>query len=393
MKIIKLLKKKIAGILKEKPKANQEKISFEDIEKYLFSNEEKIQKNLSDAIKLIHENITSLTHETNDKLDTLSKVSLDKKNEDERIKHLVLTNKQIYTKEVEKLLSELKHLKSHDFNDFISQINLNFFEFKKRSDDKYKKSTFLIGKEIADVSECISKFMKNYSKIVSENEGNMQQLKLISEIRAKLRKIELSKSEKKVIEETIHKITSEIKSLKQKIKDVISEIEKVKNSREHKENLDNIEKQKTLILEINKELNELKLMIDFKTLTEMFHSSEKYRPIVKNFRENFNEHFKEDNGVALLHIISEAKINNEAIRNKITDINSKSEEFYKIKSLILHDKVQSSTYELKKLESELNTLNDAKEKESKRIDKLKSAVDDIKSSIKTDFLKFDVIVE
>lgn len=392
MKIVGFIKKRFSGFLNEKPKVEKEKISFKDITKVLDDKKKDIEKREGLASKAVIDELSIFTAELDEKLSLFESVSLDKRKEDIRIKHLVLTNFKLYESDVKGLISSLKNLDGLKFDSLVLKINSVFFDFKKKSTPKYQKATFLIGKELGDVNDRINSFFSKYSSIIKDNEKFLEEKKIIYGIRTRLNSIEENEKEMDEIDSEGKKINLEIKEMKKIVKDSESSIEAIRNSGEYSNNLKNIEREKELENLLSKEMHNLRLMIDFKTLSDIFHSSEKYRHIVRKFKENFTESFREDWGKTLLEILNEAKVCNDDIDRKVRDICEIESEISRLKLKIEKDRVTILEDEIKKINLNILSLDDGRAKALKRLERIKTVISDIKDSIKTDLEKMDISV-
>lgn len=392
MKIIKLLKRIVKELLNDKPEVKSETIKFSQVNDWIKNKEKEIKIKEKEIAKSIKEKLSLFIVELNKKSAFLEHVNLDKVNEDNRTKHIVLTNLKEYIRLVENLLNELEDFNSLDFPKLNNLINSSFSNFNKVSHAKYQKATYLIGKELGDVNQCIHGFLRAYSKIIKENEEITNTSSIIHITKEKLDDFEENSEENK-INSNIKQIKTEITSSKQKINQYSAEIKNVEHSKTHIENLKNIKRKEELQLELNKDVIDLKQSIDFKALTKIFHGSAKYWEIVKNFREKFDESFKHDNGKTLLSLLDESRLNNETIVNKIKVINDKLQEMESIKSKPEDDEIQIVKEKIKKIEYEIDNSNEEIDKELKRSRRINDSQENIRNSIRQELSKLNVTID
>ena len=77
----------------------------------------------------------------------------------------------------------------------------------------------------------------------------------------------------------------------------------------------------------------LKGMINFKALSNVFHVSEKEMNLIKRYKEDFQALFEKDDGAEILRLFNEANLNNDLVLAKINQIKEKKEEI-KINKII-----------------------------------------------------------
>ena len=388
-----IVKRFVKNLSKDVPEVKSESVKFSEVNKWIKNKEKEIKDDEEGISEFIKEKLSLFTIEVNEKLGLLDDINLDKAKENLRTKHIVLTNLKEYVRLVENLLNELENFKSLDLINLTNLINSSFSNFNNRSHIKYKKATYLIGQKLGDVNESIQKFLRTYSKIIKENKEIIKTPKTIQVIKEKLEGFEENKKENKKINSNIKQNKLDIKNFEQKISQFSIEIKDIESSKEYVENLKNVKRKKELQLELKKEINVLKQSIDFKALTRIFHVSEKYRVIVKSFKEDFNESFKQDNGRILLKLLDESKLNNENIATKINKITNKSKEIKDMKSKSEDDKIQIVKDKIKKLDFEINNSNEEIEKEQKRNQKINEFQKQIKDSIEQELLKLNVDME
>ena len=161
----------------------------------------------------------------------------------------------------------------------------------------------------------------------------------------------------------------------------MEEIEKIKKSPDYLKYLEEQEKIKFIEEDLEKNILDLKQLIDFKTLANFFHVSEKQMNIVKSYKEEFQTNFKKDKA-GILNLLNEAKLNNETIAEKIKQIKFKEEEIEKNKKDVKKDETQKLYSETMKLLLEIASLKNEIEKEEKRKEKLKKSIEEISEVIK-----------
>jgi len=147
---------------------------------------------------------------------------------------------------------------------------------------------------------------------------------------------------------------------------------------------------------IEQDLMKIRSQIDFKALEKIYHSNEKKMSILKIYQKNFTQVIKEpehnETYVAFLNIIAEQDNNKkQVIETKIEDL---KKEFENINAFLskqdslefFHDKINRVANELRQISSE-------KDKNLKRIETIKKAIDSVNEDISSNLEKLGLRVE
>ena len=248
----------------------------------------------------------------------------------------------------------------------------------------YERATILIGKEMENIKETIRGFSKEIIEIFNKNKNIVDSFRIVSLVKTKLNKI--NEIEKNIgnINETLTSLDKKISNKKEENKEIVEEIEKIKKSSDYLENLEKQGKIKFLKEELEKEILNLKQIIDFRTLSNFFHIFEEEMKIVKLHREDFLTEFKKDYGEKILRLINEAGLNNINIEERIKQIKSKKEEIEKNIKEIKKDTTHELYSETTKILLEIGNLNNEKAREEKRREKLnkEEIIEEVKENIK-----------
>jgi hypothetical protein len=112
--------------------------------------------------------------------------------------------------------------------------------------------------------------------------------------------------------------------------------------------------------------------------------------MVKNHKEDFYTHFIKDNGKSILSLLDEAKLNNNAILEKIKKIHSKLEETKNHEQEIKKDETLEVYFEIKETVFEIDNLKIEKVKEEKREEKLKTSKQELMNILKYEIGRMNV---
>tara|TARA_Y100000310_G_scaffold209284_1_gene209896 strand:+ start:232 stop:630 length:399 start_codon:yes stop_codon:yes gene_type:complete len=116
---------------------------------------QEIENNQRQPLNQVKEFLTELLNELDDKIIVLKNFDLDEKKAPERAKLIVKENFDKFIYYLDGLILDLKEIESDSLEILIYKINSTFSEFDKKSLMSFQKSTFLIGKELGDISETI----------------------------------------------------------------------------------------------------------------------------------------------------------------------------------------------------------------------------------------------
>lgn len=363
----KITKKNKLNELKKEP----QKIDFKGLADYIESKRKEIEYQEKEIFSMIKDETALVILELNEKLQILESVDIESKKVEHKIKLIVKENLNNYIGYVKNFIENLGSLREEQFEKFVGRINNIFLDFDKKSHLSYQKVTFLIGKEIADIKNKFVDFSKYLTKIINENKEIVDSSEIISFIALKLNQMDK-------INETIAKMNEKITALDEKIKNlkelnekILEEIEKIRKSKSYLENLNKQEEAKSDEKELEKEICNLKNIIDFKKLANVFHVDRKKIEIIKNYKKEFQESFQKDNGTSILKLLEEAKLNNQTILDKIKQINLKKEKIIKNIDMFKEDESGDLVVKSNEIKSEIKSLDNEKIIELKICEKLK----------------------
>ena len=369
-----------------------EKLVFSEIEGWI---ERKIRENEikeKEILFVIGEKIENFIKEFRGKIVILGSFDVEARKDKDNIKKIVTNSREKYIESVEDLIERLNNLEEPKLEKFIEKINKIFFNFNKSSFKNYEMATILIGKEMADIRNSLKTFSKKLVEIFDENKNIVNLSKSIVFIKLKLNQLNQ-------IDKVLGEIKDEITSLEKKTIDkkeeeekLLEEIEKTKQSSGYLDYLNMQEKIKFLEEEIKKDIRGLKQLIDFKALTNFYHIFEDEMNTIKEHRENFEESFRKDDGLRILNLLENSKLNNNEILEKEEHIRAGKEELKKNKQEIKGDETQNLNSEKTRVSNEIEELNKEKVKEEKRYEKLRTIKEELISILKQELGRMNVEV-
>lgn len=380
--------KKLTEEKEEIPKT--EKIFFNNIENWFESKKGQYKNKEKEILSLIDNKIKEVVKYLNEKVKILENINIDEKKEEDRIKSIVKGSLNNYIKYIKDFIEKIDNLKQENLEEFIPEINKIFLDFDKKSYISYKKAAFLVGDELVNIKNTIIEFSKYLTKIFDKNKNFIDNSKTISFIGLKLDQINESNKIIDNINERIKSLDLKITNNKEMNNNILKDIEKIKKGKDYTENLKKQQEIRLIEKELEKEIYDLKGMIDLKNLANFFHNYKKEMSIIKEHKENFQIAFQKDNGANILSLLDESKLNNDIISAKIKQINNKKRI---IKNTEFKNEIECLLSTINKIKLEIDNLNDEKSKEMKKYEKLKLNKEGIITSLKLELKKLNVVVE
>jgi|TARA_Y100000034_G_scaffold97082_1_gene118460 hypothetical protein len=379
-----------------------EKISQNELQNWLLNKKTKIEKEEQDILILIKKRISQFISELEEKIPILYKVDIEEKKVEEKIKLIVKENLRNYIDYLEKLITKLKEIdeapqaypeKSQEKivtggKDIIGKINLIFSDFQKKSALSYEKTTILIGKEMKDIKESIRKFFKDIEEIIKNNQEIIDESKIIRLVEIEVKKFDEIKKIKSEITKNIEEFNNKINSLEKNIKIKEEEIKNIKKSEKFLEENKKQEELKTKKQELEKDIENLRGIIDFKALANFYHIFEEKMKIIKEYRENFKQTFHKTKGEDIMILLKESKLHNVDILNKFQEIEEKQKEINNI--IIEETGIKNLENIIKEKKLEIEDFNSKKFMKEKKLEKLEINLNDVIKSIKVELIKINV---
>jgi len=355
----------------EKTESTIGKIAFSEIEDFIKKKINETNAKENETISLIKHKITLFTSELKEKIKIVEGVDIEAKEKNDRVKSATNEGRRKYMESLERFIETLEAINQTSLEKVTAEINSDFLRFNENSKMSYERATILIGKEMGNIREILKNLSKELITIFNENKEIMLISKRFSLIKSKYNEILEIKEKLIKIKEEIINITNKILKKEKESKEILKNIDKIRNSSEY---LENIEKEKDMQIkekEVEKEISELRQLLDFKALSNFFHILEDKMTIVKLYRDDFTGEFKKDRGNRLLNLLNESKLNSEKLYDKIKQIQDKEEEIENSKKEIKKDQTQALSSELEKINTDIKDLEEEKRLEEKKKEKLK----------------------
>ncbi|HJO14734.1 MAG TPA: hypothetical protein QGG70_01675 [Candidatus Pacearchaeota archaeon] len=349
-----------------------EKVEFSNIKYFLENKKQQLKLQEEEFLNKFKEINNNLISSLQEKIKQLENLDLDQKKAEDRIKIIVKENFKSYLYYVELLIKDISNLEEINSSlDMISKINSTFLNFQKKAETSYQKATYLIG-ELGQIKEEISNYFKKTETLIKENDDIIKISKILKSIEKKLEELLKIDNTSEEIDKEKSKNEEKINEVNNKIINHEEEIIKIKNSNEHKELLKNEETLNKKDGELEIQIIKIKNLINLKTLSGICHKSEKDMIIIKNYRNNFINAFKEDSNNKLKEILDSTNQieNKELIGEQLINIENLNGEIEMINNSINNHslkEIQRINEQIRNTKSELDNLNRNIEKENKRL--------------------------
>jgi DNA repair exonuclease SbcCD ATPase subunit len=367
-----------------------EKLAFSDIEDWTKNKRKENGLKEKEIIDSVKKKISSFNEQLKEKKSVLENFDVESKKVEDRLKSVVNESRKKYIEALEIFMENLNNIEKEKLEEFISYVNRVFLDFDKKSHMNYEKTTILIGKEMAGIRDSLKTFSKELMKIFNENKNIVDLSRSLGFIKLKLNQLNQIDKVLGEIKEEIAFLGKKASDKKEEEKNLLEGIEETKKSPSYLDYLNRQEKIKFLGEEIKKDIQSLRQLIDLKALANFYHIFGNEMNIIKEYKENFEESFRKDNGLKILNLLENSKLNNNKISEKAEHIRTRKEELKENKQKIKGDETQNLNSEKTRISKEIEELNTEKAKEEKRHEKLKISKEKSISALKQETSKLNV---
>ena len=366
---------------KSKQIEENEVVSKGDLLNWLLNKKKEHYSKEQEFITPIKERISQLISELKEEIIVLENVDFEKKKVDSRVKLIVKENLRNYVGYLQKMIERLGEVNKRD--KMVDKINFIFEDFNKKSKMSYEKITFIVGKEMQATKDSLNKFLKDLERILKSNKKEFEEFEtigLLEEDVKELKNIEENKAKVlKILNEDIEKI----ENIEQNLKEKEREVKEIKQSDKFKQEEEKRKERGLKKQELEKNILDLFILIDFKALSSFYHKFESEMELVKEYKNQFKYNLQRWGVSALLNLIQEAKLENEKILNLTREIDIKEKQI--LDTIIddfgidgLEKEIIKDKFDLQIIESEKSS----KEKKLKSLDQdLNKALNEIKDKL------------
>ena len=337
-------------------------ITFGELTSLVDDESKELEKKSELFKKEIQSNTMNFSSRINGKLPPLKSINLQNRKETEELKKIVLQNLTLYVGYLERMVEELRGIKSNEAEGYIEEIQNIFNSFSKNTKMNYERATILIGKELGEIKELTNNFAKSFNQKIEYNKDIFDRIKLVEDIKASLNELANAEKIQHQLENSIGVIQTKIIRIKKEKAQAENDSDSYKRSFEYRDFLALQEKINQENKTTNEEILKLKQELDLKKLLRYFHTDEKKSRIIRNYFDNFIESLKADDSLEIISLVK--KINPEFNEENIREIK------YKILSqtnLVENENLKEIESRLKKIEQDIINQQKEIEEEKKKI--------------------------
>jgi hypothetical protein len=363
----------IFDFFKKKPEVEAKKIDLKDISEFVkmnkFENKEE-EKNLQHLIK---SKISDLLNNLNVNINALENLDLSTKKAEPRIKLIVKENLNYYINNIKRLIKELKEIKSTEFSEIIKEIDQKIMEFDNRSKLNYEKATILIGKELGEIKQSINNFLNETRVIISKNKPLIEKNKILESLSSGMNELNNHHKIKNDLDKVIKGNNEKIKRIQLEIDIKDNDIKELKDSDEYKKELKDIEAQEKEEKVLQEMIYDLKQLIDFKKLANVYHYDPKKMDIINQYKLSFKKSFEKDNGIEIIKLLNESNLTSSFISKKFTEIKESIKilnKNYRNLKFPVSNKIKDINENIKDSKLRIDDIYEENNKEQKRFEKL-----------------------
>lgn len=375
---------------KESEEIVVEKLAFSDVEDWVRNKIKENELKEKEIIDSVKKKISSFNGQLKEKKDVLEIFDVESKKVEDRLKSVVNESRKKYIESLEIFMKNLNNIEKEKFGEFTSYVNNVFLDFNKKSHMNYEKTTILIGKEMGSIRDSLKTFSRELVGIFDKNKNIMDLSKSLAFIKLKLNQINQIDKVLGEIKEEIAFLGKKTVDKKEEEEKLLKGIEETKKTPSYLDYLNMQEKINFLEEEIKKDIQGLRQLIDLKALANFYHIFGDEMNTIKEYKENFEESFRKDNGLKILNLLENSKLNNNKILEKTEYIKARKEELKENKQKIKGDETQNLNLEKTRISKEVEELNIEKEKEEKRHEKLEISKEEAINVLKQEVSKLNV---
>jgi hypothetical protein len=385
------LKRMLESSTEIKKEKVAETVKSKDINHWVQTQKKELAEEESEFLKQVNERILSLADELEKEVTALKEVDFDDINVANRAKMIIGTNLDHYIRHLSNLITTLRELNISTTDNLLENITLVFRNFEQMAIKNFQKAASLAGHKLNDIGVSTGRFFTDMRKLMKENDTLINRAKIIHAVSLKLDEIDTFEKTKLEFKSNVDVLKEKIVKLEQEKQRISKEILTVKTSKSYAtatKKREDFEKDKT---ELTKSIYALRKLIDFKLLSNTFHSSPKQLAIVRDYKSNFEEAFTKDSGQKLISLLKEADVSKGAIMNNINKITKTRQ---KIENTVIEtDQIAELNQDITKITNQIEELTSKKELEQKKHDKFQTSRDNILDSIRSKLSKINVVLE
>jgi len=379
---IKTFLKKILSPPKPEPIIKEtEYVKTPELPNWIKQKKKSHLQNETKILEPIKQRITEFQSELKTKIEIFENIDLADRKVEPRVRSIVKGNVDTYTNHLQKMIDKLGTINKRE--GIIKEINEIFNTFNAKTHISSQKISFLLPKEITAVRNAMAIFLKDLEAIFKSNKEDFEEFIVIQSVEKMIDEHTTLKEHKENLLEVINKDSKILEKSKQdlinqkkKIK-ALEESDKFKAEIEKKNNLESRKKK------LEKDIYNLKTLIDFKGLSFFYHSFDKEMKLIKEYKENFKQNFQSMNTENLTNLLEGANLNNDKITKLIEKIKQDEKE---IKDTKIDDfGIDKIKHQIDNLNKEIALTESRDEAKTRKLEEynteLKESLDKIKSEL------------
>jgi hypothetical protein len=385
----------IKNLFKTEEEQEPETITLNQLETWIQNKEEKNKSDIIEVMEFFEEQIALLIKKLKEHEQILKNIDLTEKKTEERAKFIIKQNLDHYTNHLNKLIKDLEKIEIQEPNILIKNLDNLFIEFNKKSSMNFQKATFLIGKELQETKDSIDNFFKTIKQYLDKNKSLLKTQETTRNTKNKLKQIQNINQTNQEIKQELENQNNKITTLNNQIQNNNQTIDEIKESKEYEKEIKTKQEITKKKQALSKESQNLKELINFKTLTNIFHSNKKEMDLIKQFQDNFQETLDKDNQETLISLLTSANLDTIKAKQKIKQITelkeqiSKSEDDFNQKG---NANILIQETEIKKAKQEIHEIEYNTTRKKQRLEKNNQENSDIINKIKSKLKCINIIL-
>jgi len=354
------------SFFRKKPE-KKETVSLAEAERLIERKLEEFEKQNEEIKRVTAEKVSAFVSDLKKQRQALDAVSVDGRKEDERLKVIVKENFNLYLSRLDKLIEKLNSVQENtDTEEYLEEVKNIVNDFKKNSFKNLQKATILIGDEIEQNRNLVTRFSQELSEIAERNRKNFEKVKLIKKLGELKESLDLTSKIKSEIKGNLSRFEKEKEIIETENKRAGEEFLNFKKSKEFAEFNGRKEKINSEISRLHLDISKLKEKIDLKSLLKQFHEIDKKRKLIREYRDNFLSALEKDDGLEILSVLSSPEI-----KDRILEIKERNTELKKqFVELEKENRIYQFEEQMKNLSLKVLGINEKIEGEKKKIIKL-----------------------
>lgn len=351
-----LIIKKIKTWFKwEHEKKDENILSIHELEHWFNKNIAQVKKIIAEKSDEICPRLSALLHQLEEEIKKLEQVNINEKKEYEQVKQITALGRRDYILELRKLIRQLKEKKD------IPYINQEIDQFAQFSAKSRSKATYLIGKEVEDITFTLIKIRSLENDFLKNNEELIEKYNTLKIAYTKSIERDSAPERKKHIQTQIGNIEQLIKEKEKRAVDLLHNIQKISESDEAIEKEALLHQKKSTEESLQALALEIKSLIDKRLLEKYLYleQDKSHVRFIQSYIENPVHALISDEDLFIIQLLEKIKEKIKRNEIKLKDPHKILEKLRVNKETLLHkkNKVISMDEKIKTLDKQINNLS------------------------------------